>query len=89
MNWSVSLTARSLKFLHANKIGNEEIFELVRKSICRFQGENVNVDIKKLQGEWASFYRIRKGNLRVIAEFDFDNYSVLIEAIDWRGSAYK
>ncbi|MBI4087684.1 MAG: type II toxin-antitoxin system RelE/ParE family toxin [Candidatus Liptonbacteria bacterium] len=89
MNWNVSFTSRALKFLDANKISNEEIFELVRKALRKFRGENINIDVKKLKGEWVGFYRIRKGNLRVIAEFDFDNRSILVEVIDWRGGVYK
>lgn len=89
MNWQVSFTTNSLKFLSANSITKEEIFELITLSVKRFRGENINVDIKKLKGVWAGFYRIRKGKLRIIVEFDFDNASVLVEEIDWRGSAYK
>ena len=46
------------------------------------------IDIKKMKGEWKGFYRIRKGKWRIIAEFDFDNNSVFIENIDWRGNIY-
>lgn len=77
------------KFLNANRIAKEEVFELLRKAIKKFQGEDINVDIKKLKGKWSGFFRIRKGKLRILAEFDFDNFSILIEEIDWRGGAYK
>lgn len=85
----INLTKESQNFLEKNRLSQEEIFDLVKKTIRKFQGENININIKKLKGQWLGFYRIRKGKLRIIAEFDFDNFSVLIEQIDWRGGAYK
>jgi len=89
MTWRIDLTEEAQKFLEKNHIPKEEIFELIRRVIKKFQGEDINIDIKKLKGKWFGFYRIRKGKLRVIAEFNYDNFSVLVEEIDWRGSAYK
>lgn len=89
MNWSVDFTKQSEKFLKANNLAKEEIFEAIRKTVRKFEGENNNIDLKKLKGEWAGFYRIRIGKLRIIAEFDFDNQSVFVEAVDWRGNIYK
>lgn len=77
------------KFLKTNHIAKEGVFELLRKAVKKFQGEDINVDVKKLKGKWAGFCRIRKGKLRIIAEFDFDDTSIFIEEIDWRGGAYK
>ena len=91
MRWRVLLGRDADRFLISNKtkIGEEEIFDLIRKSLLKFRGENINIDIKKLKGEWEGFFRIRKGELRVIVEFDFENFTALIEQIDWRGNAYK
>lgn len=89
MIWNIGFTKESQKFLEKNKIAQKDVFNLIQKTIQKFQGENINIDIKKLKGEWMGFYRIRKGKIRIIVEFDFDNFSVLIEQIDWRGGAYK
>lgn len=89
MTWKVQFSGNADKFLEANRVKREEIFKLIRSAIKKFQGENINLDIKKLKGPWTGFYRIRKGRLRVILEFDFDTLSIFIEEIDWRGSAYK
>lgn len=89
MKWSISLSRDASEFLISNKVGEEEIFDLVQKSLLKFGGDNVNVDIKKLKGVWSGFYRIRKGKLRVIIEFNFDIFSAFIEQIDWRGNVYK
>ena len=77
------------KFLKQNQISRENIFKLLSLAIKKFQGEKVNIDIKKMKGKWEKFHRIRKGEMRIIASFDFDNSSVFVDVIDWRGSAYK
>ncbi|HDH04008.1 MAG TPA: type II toxin-antitoxin system RelE/ParE family toxin [Candidatus Campbellbacteria bacterium] len=77
-----------MKFIEKENITEGDVVEVARKTILKFQGEDLNVDIKKLKGKWTGFYRIRIGKLRIIAEFNFDNFSVLIEEIDWRGRVY-
>jgi len=76
------------KFFDKNTVDKSEVFDLARKALSYFEGEDVNIDIEKLAGKWEGFYRIRKGKIRIIAEFDFDNAIVFIDEIDWRGSVY-
>lgn len=85
----VDLSRQAEKFLDHNRIQREEVFRLIELATRKFRGEDVNVDIKKLNGEWSGFHRIRKGKFRIIAEFNFDESSVFVEIVDWRGSAYK
>ncbi len=87
--WLVSFAIDVDSFLSNNNETREMVLILVRKALLKFQGNAVNVDIKKLKGEWVGFHRIRKGKLRIIVEFDFENHSVLVDRIDWRGSVYK
>lgn len=89
MIWRIDFSTRSEKFLKQNKIPKENIFELLKLALRKFQGGKVNVDIKKMKGEWDGFHRIRKGEMRVVAEFDFDDVSIFVDVIDWRGGAYK
>lgn len=89
MKWSIALSHDANAFLERSTVTEEEVFDCIRKSLLKFNGENVNVDVKKLKGAWAGFHRIRKGKMRIIAEFNFDSRSVLIEQIDWRGSVYR
>lgn len=89
MNWQVSFSVRAEKFLERNNLPREKIFELIKAALQKFRGEDINIDIRKMRGRWEGFHRIRKGELRIIAEFNFDNLSVFIEVIDWRGGAYK
>ena len=89
MSWRVDLSRDAKKFLGKNKLTVSEVREIVVKAIRYFQGEDININIKKLKGEWRGFYRVRTGRIRIIAEFDFENSVVFIEEIDWRGNAYK
>lgn len=89
MSWRINTSKHAEKFLAKNEFTIDEIRELIGKVLRYFQGEDINVDLKKLKGEWKGFYRIRSGRIRIIAEFDFDNSVVFIEKIDWRGNAYK
>ena len=89
MNWKFNLSKEADKFLVKNRTSKGEIFEIVSKAIKKLQGEDINVDIKKLKGEWLGFYRCRVGNIRVIFEIDFDACSVFIERIDYRGGVYR
>jgi mRNA interferase RelE/StbE len=47
------------------------------------------MDIKKLEGEWNGFLRMRIGKNRVIFKIDSLKKELLIYEIDNRGSVYK
>ena len=90
MKWRVRIAQGALKFLKKEKsLSQDTVFELIEKSIRYFRGEKINIDIGQLRGKWQGFHRIRKGKIRIIAEFDFDNSVVFIKEIDWRGNIYK
>lgn len=89
MSWRINLSRNAEKFLDKNALTIDEVRQLVRRAINYFQGEDLNIDIKKLKGAWRGFYRIRSGRIRIIAEFNFEDSVVFIEEIDWRGGVYK
>ena len=89
MNWRIDFSANSLKFLKQNNLEENLIIDKIRLTIRKFKGENVNINVKKLSGEWEGFYRIRSGRLRIIVEFQFGQNRAYLEKIDWRGNAYK
>ncbi|MBD3824055.1 MAG: type II toxin-antitoxin system RelE/ParE family toxin [Epsilonproteobacteria bacterium] len=96
MKREVKLTylKKAKKFLDKNQsvITEDEVDALVLKSIQKslFNIET-NIDCKQLQGELRGYYRIRKGNVRIIIQIR-DN-EILIEAIindiGFRGDVYK
>jgi mRNA interferase RelE/StbE len=69
MNWRIDFSPNSLKFLEKNNLKEDFIIEKIKLALRKFKGENININIKKLKGEWEGFYRIRSGQLRIIAEF--------------------
>lgn len=89
MTWRVDFSSRAEKFLAKNNLPRENVFQLVKDALKKFYGEDINVDTKKLKGKWTRFYRIRKGDMRIIASFEFDKFTVFVDVIDWRGNAYK
>lgn len=89
MTWQIDFSSRSEKFLAKNRLPRENVFQLIKDTLKKFYGENINIDTKKLKGKWMGFYRIRKGDVRIIASFDFDNFTAFVDVIDWRGGAYK
>lgn len=89
MNWQIDFSSNSLKFLKKNNLKENFIIEEIKLVLRKFKGENININVKKLKGEWKGFYRIRSGKIRIIAEFQFEQNRVYIEEIDWRGNIYK
>jgi len=89
MKWQISFSKQSLKFLQSNHLEEIFIIDKIRVVLRKFNGEDINVDVKKLRGDWENFYRIRDGKLRIIVEFQFNNFYAHIEEIDWRGNIYK
>ena len=89
MNWRIDFSASSLRFLKQNNLDEGFVIEKLRIALRKFQGEDVNINIRKLGGEWEGFYRIRSGRLRIIVEFQFERNRAYIEEIDWRGNVYK
>ncbi len=55
----------------------------------KMKGGNVNIDLKKLSGEWEGYYRLRKGRLRIIFEIDKTDQVLFVDRIDFRGDVYK
>ena len=90
MTWRIGFSKEAVSFLKRDRrLSEADAVGLIEQAVRMFGGERLNVDIKKLKGEWMGFHRIRKGSLRVIVAFDFGEHSALIERIDWRGGAYK
>ena len=89
MNWRVDFSKDALKFLDQNNLKEDFIIDKIKFALRKFKGEDINIDIKKLKGEWEGFYRIRFGKLRIIVEFQFEICGAYIDKIDWRGNVYK
>jgi len=89
MNWQIDYSKDSLKFIDKHNIEEDDIIEYLSKATLKLKGENINIDLKKMKGEWKGFYRIRSGNIRIIFNINFENYQIYIDRIDFRGDVYK
>ena len=88
MKWRIGYSRDAEKFIVKHNIHDEVKAEL-EKFLMMLKGENINLDIKKLSGEWEGYYRVRKGRLRIIFEPDKNQKLVFVEKIDFRGDVYK
>ncbi len=89
MEWAIIFSDRAEASLAKNHLNKGEMIVVVADALKKFRGESVNLDIKKLKGVWTGFYRIRKGNLRLIIGFNFEQHKARVDVIDWRGQAYR
>jgi mRNA-degrading endonuclease RelE of RelBE toxin-antitoxin system len=88
MKWRIDYSRDADRFVEKQNI-RIEIREELKKFLMKIKGENVNIDLKKLSGEWEGYYRLRKGKLRIIFEPSKTDKVLFVERIDFRGDVYK
>ncbi len=89
MKWLIDLSKSSLKFINKNNINKKNIVSILIIAIKKLQGQNINIDIKKMSGNWEGFYRVRKGKIRILISISFEDLSIYVDKIDYRGNIYK
>ncbi len=89
MKWLIDLSKSSSKFINKNNITKKEIVSILIMAIKKLQGQNINIDIKKMSGNWEGFYRVRKGKIRILFSISFNELSTYVDKIDYRGNVYK
>ncbi len=85
---------KAKKFLDKNKsiLTENQVDELLIKFIKKhFYKYDENIDYKQLQGNLKDYFRIRKGNIRIIIKVVDGNILIeaIIEDIGFRGKIYK
>lgn len=92
MRLNVFYSKKATKFLDKNPsiISLKEVRNLIILAIKKiFFGEEINLDLKRLKGELSSYFRIRKGKIRIIFSIKENKYlTVFVNNIDHRGSIY-
>jgi mRNA interferase RelE/StbE len=88
MKWTIHYSKEAKKFMEEHNIVYE-IREELKNFLRKLKGENVNIDIRKLKGNWEGYYRLRKGKLRIIFEVNKDDKIIYVERIDFRGEVYE
>lgn len=88
MKWRIEYSRHAERFINKHNV-RDEVREELKKVLLKIKGENVNIDIKKLSGEWKGYLRVRKGKLRIIFELVKKENIIFVERIDNRGEVYK
>lgn len=88
--WEIQFNRDALKFFNKldNKLSSQVKDKLNNLKQWVVKNESVNLDIKKLRGEWEGFYRLRHGDIRIILNFDKENKVIIIHEIALRGDIY-
>ncbi len=90
----IKFSKSALKFIEKLKEREKEKVRLKLKSLfISLEEQGIipfkELDIKKLDGKWYGFFRMRIGKIRVIFKIDKENQLLLVYEIDFRGSIYK
>ncbi|OGQ55061.1 MAG: hypothetical protein A3J24_10025 [Deltaproteobacteria bacterium RIFCSPLOWO2_02_FULL_53_8] len=88
MKWEIGYSKRAYDFILEHG-ARDKINAVVKDFILKITGANINVDVKKLKGEWSGYYRIRKGKIRVILKPNTMSGIIFVDIVDFRGNVYK
>ncbi|MBI4689171.1 MAG: hypothetical protein HY754_02710 [Nitrospirae bacterium] len=88
MTWEIEYSKDAYKFIQKNKL-HTDVSEELKKFLLRLKGIDVNINLKKLVGDWDGYYRLRKGDIRIIFEIKKQEETLYVEKVDLRGRAYK
>ena len=88
MKWKIRYSKEAENFIKKQGI-RENVRNALIKFFQKMKGESVNIDLKKLLGDWEGYYRIRVGKVRIIFKIDKENKEIFVERVDHRGNVYK
>jgi mRNA interferase RelE/StbE len=92
MNLEIGYSKKANKFLEKNPeaITEEEVDTLIISAAKKiFKIDKSNIDLKKLKGKLKGYFRIKKGDIRIIFSLRKDKIlKALINDIDFRGNIY-
>ena len=88
MKWNIEYSKRANDFIDEHGI-RDKVKYSIKGFILRITVSNINIDVKKLKGEWAGYYLIRKGKVRIVLRLDSESRIIFVDIVDFRGSVYK
>jgi mRNA interferase RelE/StbE len=88
MKWTIDYSGRAGKFIQKHGI-NDATRSLLKDLILRINGKPVNLDLKKLKGQWNGYLRIRTGDIRIILKVYKTEKRLYVDKVDFRGSVYS
>jgi mRNA interferase RelE/StbE len=87
MKWTIDYSGRAGKFIQKQGI-SDAVRSLLKDLIFRIHGKPVNLDLKKLRGQWQGYLRIRSGDIRIILKVYKKEKRIYVDKVDFRGSVY-
>lgn len=88
MKWKIGYSRDAEKFINKHDI-REKVRNALNKFLRGMKGESVNIDLRKLTGDWEGYYRIRIGNIRIIFDISKESRVIFVKKVDHRGDVYK
>jgi len=88
MSWKIEYSKRSIDFVEDHGI-EAAVRDSIKNFILKITGLNININAKKLKGEWSGYYRIRKGKIRIIIKPHIESKLIFVDIVDFRGNVYK
>ena len=70
-------------------INFDNVKDLIEKALKKINNQDINIDLNELKANLYGYYRIRKGDLRIVFSYNKGLVHIVnIENIDFRGSVY-
>lgn len=90
----IKFSKRAIKFLDKlSEKDQEKIRSKIKFLVTSIDEEGIipfrKIDIKKLDGDWKGFMRLRIGKIRIIFKINREKDEMYIYEIDFRGDVYK
>jgi len=90
----VRFHSRAVKFLEKLDEKDKERIRLKLKFLVNtIEAQGIipfkELDVKRLEGAWKGFLRMRSGRMRIIFRIDREDDVLLVYEIDYRGDVYK
>ena len=89
MKYDVQISNLVKKAIKKRLISYEQLLRIVDDFLYWLEGKDINLDVKKLSGEWQGFYRIRYGNFRIVLIPRYEEEIIYVQQVAERGKAYK
>ena len=87
MHWKIKIDKNARKYLLKYNI-QDKGREAIIKFLKFINGEDINLDVKRLKGKLKEYYRIRIGKIRIILRVNFKDKIVFVEMVEKRGDIY-
>ena len=89
MKYDVQISNLVKKAIRKRLISYEQLLRIVDDFLYWLEGKDINLDVKKLSGEWQGFYRIRYGSFRIVLIPRYEDEIIYVQQVAKRDKAYK